>query len=217
MKLQSIRISIASMAMLALLCAGVMTFTACPKSQVDQNVAFARDVAGAVKAGCDVAIKKDSSKWKTRCETAVNDGNKLIDAFAAGDSTSVATLIRSVLPTFTDLVTEFSSNEVVLGLLAVGQIALNFFINHFLSTPVAGKTAKGARTAAAVRYGFSFSYEKLEDNSNRRRLGALNYLLSAFSNGSAIPQNGAQWRALITSAAIVGLSLVAKDFNVTGK
>lgn len=47
-------------------------------------------------------------------------------------------------------------------------------------------------------------------------LGALNYALSAFSNGSAIPQNGAQWRALITSAAIVGLSLVAKDFNVTG-
>jgi len=48
-------------------------------------------------------------------------------------------------------------------------------------------------------------------------LGAVNYALAAISNGSAIPQNSAQWRSLVTSAAIVGIGLVAKDFNVTGK
>jgi hypothetical protein len=119
------------------------------RTKVDQNVAFARDVAGAVKAGCQAAIKKDSSKWRARCDTAVTDANKLIDAFASSDSTSIATLVRDVLPTFTDLATEFTNNDVVLGLMAGGQIALNFFINHFLDTASASKAGK-ARTAAAA-------------------------------------------------------------------
>jgi post-segregation antitoxin (ccd killing protein) len=131
-------------------CLLLTLFTACPKTKVDQNVAFARDVAGAVKAGCDAAIKKDASKWRARCDTAVADANKLIDAFASSDATNIATLVRGVLPVFTDLATEFTHNDVILGLMAGGQIALNFFINHYVSEPpaVAGGPKAGKARAA---------------------------------------------------------------------
>jgi hypothetical protein len=47
--------------------------------------------------------------------------------------------------------------------------------------------------------------------------GALYYALTSFQNGTPIPQNGAQWRALVIAAALAGLGAVGKDFNVTGK
>jgi hypothetical protein len=48
-------------------------------------------------------------------------------------------------------------------------------------------------------------------------MGAAYYVVTSIQTGTAIPQNGAQLKALILAAAIAGLGAVSKDFNVTGK
>jgi hypothetical protein len=146
---QSIRKSIASVAVLAILCAGVLTFTACPKTQVDQNVAFARDVAALSKPAARLRLRKTLRSGARAARLAsmmpISSSMRLPRVMPRTSRRWFAMCCRRS-PTWRP---SSRGNDVVLGLMAGGQIALNFFINHFLDTGSASKAGK-ARTAAAA-------------------------------------------------------------------
>lgn len=126
-------------------------FKGCSQSEKDQNVAFARDIAGAFSAGCPV-VSKIKPSLGARCTQGAAISARLIDAFAASNQTEIAALVGELLPAFSDVVDGFSNNENVLGYFALGQIGLNFFVNHFLSaqTPRSMRRAGSAASSDAI-------------------------------------------------------------------
>jgi hypothetical protein len=106
-------------------------FKGCPKTEKDRNVAFARDLVGAFEmVGPIIAKKKPSleAKWNTATQSA----RKLVDAIDASNQTEIVTLLRDILPIVTEVVTAFKGDDKFEWAFALGQIALNFFVNHWL-------------------------------------------------------------------------------------
>lgn len=121
-------------ALFALFCLLIVT-TACPKSEKDKGVAFARDLVGAMEAAAPIIAQK-SAELAAKWTTATNSARQLINAIDASDSVTAAALVRDILPVFTEVVRQFSNDQNLLIALALGQIALNYFINHFTSKAV---------------------------------------------------------------------------------
>lgn len=124
-------------------------FKGCSQSEKDRNVAFARDIAGAFGAACPLVAKRLPA-LKGRCEQAKTDAEALIGAVAASDQASIIGLLHSVLPAFSEIVIQSNGDDSLLDGLALAQIGLNFFVNHFLSGAVAleGRASRQAGSAA---------------------------------------------------------------------
>jgi len=142
-------VTLAAIGSLLILTAG---FKACPKSERDRNVAYARDISGAFRSAADlVAASNPGAAAKMRRGADISD--RLATAFANSDSDSIAGLIKDILPIFTEVAREFSNNRTVLLALALGQIALNFFVNHFLQTAqLKGKVSAAAAGPEVVEF-----------------------------------------------------------------
>lgn len=122
----------------------VVTQTACPKEDKDRNVAFAKDLSGALKLAAPIIAQK-KPQLAAKMTQAINAADRLIDAIDRSDKTTAASLINEILPIFTEVAREFTNDTNILLALALGQIALNFFVNHYLKT-VAGGALKFDRT-----------------------------------------------------------------------
>lgn len=119
-----------------LLCLIVVTsaFRGCGGDEKRRNIAFARDIAGGLRAAAAI-VEPRNAPLAGRMRQAANTSDTIVEAIEAGDTSNVAELIRTILPVFNDVVREFSNNENVLIALALAQIALNFFLNHYRAEP----------------------------------------------------------------------------------
>lgn len=121
-------------------------FDSCGKNDKEQAISFARDLAGAIRVAAPIVAQK-SPQLAQRMNQAANSADKIVTAIEASNTTEVATLVRDILPVFTEVAREFSNNQNVLIGLALGQIALNFFVNHYVKEP---KVAAGTAGAVAI-------------------------------------------------------------------
>src|SRR3954467_69526 len=128
---------------LALVTCLMLITTACPKTEKDRNVAFARDLVGGMEAAGPIIATK-SAELAQRWTTATTSARQLINAIDSSDATTAATLVRDILPVFSEVVRQFGDNQNLQIALALGQIALNFFVNHYLAP---AKVAAGASAA----------------------------------------------------------------------
>jgi hypothetical protein len=122
-------------------------FKGCSQSEKQRNVAFARDIVGAFDlAGPIIARKKPSlaANWTKGTENA----RKLADAIAASDQTEIVRLLRDILPIVTEVVTAFKGDDGFEFAFALGQIGLNFFVNHYL--PAGGSVTSAKRGVASA-------------------------------------------------------------------
>lgn len=106
---------------------------ACPKSEKDRNLAFARDISGSFRAVSSLILLSHPALAE-KLQRAADRADHLISAIEASNGTEIAAIVRDILPVFTDIAKQFRGSQNVLLALALGQIALNFFVNHFLST-----------------------------------------------------------------------------------
>ncbi len=123
-------------------------FKACSQSEKDRNVAFAKDILAACKAAAPIIARK-SPQFVTRWNLAIDDAAKLVDAAAASDADTMAALVRSMLPTVTDVIGSLSNDEGFQSAFALAQIGLNFFVDHFLPPATAAGQAGQPRMAPA--------------------------------------------------------------------
>ncbi len=123
-------------------------FKACPQSEKDRNIAFAKDILASCKAAAPI-IERKSPQFVASWNVVVDDAGKLVDAAAASDATTMAALVRSMLPTVTDVIGSLSSDEGFQNAFALAQIGLNFFLNHFLPPATAAGQAGQSRVAPA--------------------------------------------------------------------
>lgn len=122
-------ITLSCIACLILCTAG---FKACPKSEKDKAVAYARDINAGFIAAAPIIAKKSAglaAKWITATQKTA----QMIDAVAASNATEVTALLRDIMPVFNEVVTSLWANTDVQIALAFAQIGLNFFVNHFLT------------------------------------------------------------------------------------
>lgn len=105
----------------------------CNQSEKDRNIAFAKDVSGAFRTAADI-VAKDHPDAAAKMRQGADLSDKLILALQGTDANSIAAIVRDILPIFTDVAKEFSNNRNVLLALALGQIGLNFFVNHYLQS-----------------------------------------------------------------------------------
>lgn len=104
-------------------------FKACPKSEKDRNVAYARDIVSGMQAGqrfIDQFKPALSDRWRM----ATNGAIRLVDVVAASDEEEIVTLLAGIMPVFTEAIAAFTGNTTVLAVLALADIALHFFANH---------------------------------------------------------------------------------------
>lgn len=141
-----VAITLSSIACLILCTAG---FKACPKSEKDSAVAFARDLNGAFIAAGPLVAQK-SAELGRQWVIATGLTAQVIDAIATSDSTQVARLIQDILPVFNEVVRAFSNDPNVLLALALGQIALNFFVNHYVTKSNKARMAVSPATLKAI-------------------------------------------------------------------
>lgn len=118
------------MAALLVVSAFLLTQTACPKSEHDRNVAFARSFLSSTRA-VEAIIVADRPDLQAKWDKVIDNAGKLVEAVAASDSTSTAKLIRDILPTFNEVAAAFTNNRNFLIAIAVGEVALDFFIAQF--------------------------------------------------------------------------------------
>lgn len=117
---------------------GVTFTTGCPKKEIDKNVAFAQDLVGSFEAASPLIHSKSEAAGK-RWDEGTSIARKILTAAQASDSTRFAGLLKDLLPIFTDTVKQFSNDQNILLALALAQIALNFYTNHYM--PVAKMAA----------------------------------------------------------------------------
>jgi hypothetical protein len=108
-------------------------FDSCSKDKKQQGIAFARDLAGSIRVAAPIVAQKNPELAR-RMEQAANSADRIVTAIEASNSTEIAALVRDILPIFTEVARQFSDNQNVLIGLALGQIALNFFVNHYVKS-----------------------------------------------------------------------------------
>lgn len=110
-----------------------VTFTTgCPKKEIDKNIAFAQDLVGSFEVASPLIHSKSEAAGK-RWDEGTTIARKVLAAARASASASFAGLLKDLLPIFTDTVRQFSNDQNILLALALGQIALNFYVNHYLT------------------------------------------------------------------------------------
>jgi hypothetical protein len=130
-------------------------FKACPKSEKDRNVAYARDVLSGFQAGqrfIDQVKPSLSDEWRE----ATNSSSRLIEAVAASDQEEVVALLADIMPVFTEGIDALTNNTTALSLLSWADIALHIFANHIgaaavaLASPARATTKGMTKSASAA-------------------------------------------------------------------
>lgn len=109
-----------------------LCLTGCPQSSRDRDAAYARDVAGAFRAAAPLVAPLNAG-LAAQMTKAADNADLLAQAFASSNKDQVVALIAEVLPVFTQVAETYSQNQTILTALALGQIALNFIVDHYLS------------------------------------------------------------------------------------
>jgi hypothetical protein len=146
-QISNLKFIVTIVAMSALLVA-TSGFKACSQSEKDRNIAFARDILAACKAAAPIIARK-APQFVASWNVVVDDAGKLVDAAAASDATTMAALVRAILPTVTEVIGSLSNDEGFQSAFALAQIGLNFFVDHFLPPATAAGQAGQPRAASA--------------------------------------------------------------------
>jgi len=149
-QVSSFRLAITIIALTALLLS-TTGFKSCSQSEKDRNVAIAKDILAGCRAAAPIIATKAPgfvAKWTE----VVSDGEKLVTAATASDAASIGPLLRSMLPTITEVAGSLSSDANFQLAFALAQIGLNFYLDHFLpqTTAVAAKAGKTREASAAI-------------------------------------------------------------------
>lgn len=126
-----------------------------PEQQKAEFIAYAKDIRdGFVAAGPFIIKLKPGLESQYNMGTSI--AGKLISAVEQSNSTEAADLVTELVPIFTEIVDEFTDNTKILATLALANIGLAFFANHYKSAtasasargPVAQSSQKQARAIA---------------------------------------------------------------------
>jgi hypothetical protein len=154
LQISNARLAVTIVAIVALLVA-TSGFKACSQTEKDRNVAFAKDILASCKAAAPIIARK-SPQFVAVWSVVTDDAGKLVDAAAASDATTMGALVRSMLPTVTDVIGSLSSDESFQSAFALAQIGLNFFLDHVLP-PAATPVGQAGQPSAAPAAGKSRS------------------------------------------------------------
>lgn len=130
-----------------------------PEEAKQQFIAYAKDIRNSVVAAAPL-INKLKPEFTAQWNRAIDISGQMISAVGHSQKDTVAALVVELVPIFTNVIDQFTDNQNVLIALALGNVALSFFANHYLDSVVsgspgrpsaAGNTAKARVAAYAAR------------------------------------------------------------------
>lgn len=145
--MRSIRTStaLALSAVLLLTCTAFDCEKKTPEEQKAQFIAYAKDIRNSVIAASPL-IAKLKPQLVPAWNRAIDISGQMISAVEHSDKVTVSALLVELVPIFTDVIDQFTDNQNVLIALALGNIALSFFVNHYLSESASSGGPKRAST-----------------------------------------------------------------------
>ena len=103
-----------------------------PEQEKAEFTAYAKDIRASVVAASPLILQL-KPQLADRWNRAVSISGEMISAVEHSDKTTAAALVVELVPIFTAVIDEFTDNQKVLIALALGNIALQFFANHYLN------------------------------------------------------------------------------------
>lgn len=141
-----------------------------PEQTKARLLSYARDVVTSFQAITPI-VTHDHPELAAQLARGLSNALQLITAISNSDQTQATALLADIFPTFSTIADTYTNNGTVLALLAIGDIALHFFADHFVA-PVS-KAARANPVTAAIldfkarpQFGCQYAPEKCAAGAN---------------------------------------------------
>ncbi len=106
--------------------------TKTPEQEKQEFIAYAQDIVGAFTDARSLVVSLNPG-LAGRYDIATQIARDLLAATQNSNETEAARLVVALVPAFTSIAGEFTGNTKILAILALGQIGLRFYANHYMN------------------------------------------------------------------------------------